>query len=265
VHFTVAAPATVKPGDSFVVDLYAHLARQRPAVMRRVREEYGSRAMGVKSKGPVELARGAVLQVRLDMEGMQVAQPDDTLMWQGEIGNADFAVQAPQDARQGPRQGLLTVRCEGLQIMRIHFCVAVAATTAQPADLPIRVQRHRRAFASYASADRDAVLARVHGMQKAAPDLDVFLDVLSLRSGEDWQKKLWDVIPQNDVFYLFWSASARKSRWVTREWKCALKAKGLQFIDPVPLASPEAAPPPHELSGLHFYDPVLAFMGRSAP
>ena len=56
--------------------------------------------------------------------------------------------------------------------------------------LPVREQRLRTAFASYASQDRDAVLARVQGIQKALPSLDVFLDVASLRSGQRWKEQL---------------------------------------------------------------------------
>lgn len=94
----------------------------------------------------------------------------------------------------------------------------------------------------------------------AAPQLDVFLDVLKLRPGADWQKELWRVIPLSDVFYLFWSRNASNSEWVEKEWRCALESRGLDFIAPVPLMSPEDVPPPPELSGKHFNDWILAFM-----
>ena len=45
-----------------------------------------------------------------------------------------------------------------------------------------------------------------------------------------------------------------------KEWRCALKARGPEFIDPVPLCSPEEAKPPPELTGKHFNDWTLAFM-----
>src|SRR6202030_1216765 len=104
------------------------------------------------------------------------------------------------------------------------------------------------------------VLARIQGMQKVAPELDVFLDVLHLRSGQDWASRLQTEIPARDVFYLFWSSDASRSAWVEREWRCALETRGLDFIDPVPLASPREVPPPAELASKHFNDWVLAFM-----
>jgi len=86
------------------------------------------------------------------------------------------------------------------------------------------------------------------------------MDVLSLRSGENWEERLWDVIPKSDIFYLFWSLNAKQSEWVEKEWRCALRTRGLEFIDPVPLVSPEQVPPPSELSSIHFSDPLLAHM-----
>ncbi len=112
--------------------------------------------------------------------------------------------------------------------------------------------RPTTAFASYASEDRATVLRCIAGLTKAAPHLDVFIDVASIRSGEDWQRKLFSVIATSDIFYLFWSAAASKSEWVEREWRTALAKRGLKFIDPFPLVSPELIPPPQPLSSLHF-------------
>ena len=99
-------------------------------------------------------------------------------------------------------------------------------------------------------------------MQKLLPDLDVFLDIVSIRSGEDWAKRLEHEIAQRDAFYLFWSAAASRSQWVEREWRAALRLKGLEAIDPVPLEPPQKAPPPGELGALHFNEWTLAYRGR---
>ncbi len=99
-------------------------------------------------------------------------------------------------------------------------------------------------------------------MQKANPGLDIFLDVTSLCSGEDWEQKFWETIPRSDIFYLFWSRNAKQSEWVEKEWRCALEKKGIRFIDPCPLETPDLAPPPQELESLHFKDWHLAFMDK---
>jgi hypothetical protein len=147
----------------------------------------------------------------------------------------------------------------GLQIARVPLQILVAAKAAAVAPTTQPLHHIRKAFASYASPDRDEVLGRVQGMQKIVPDLNVRMDVVTLRSGEDWEKKLWQLIPESDVFYLFWSAAAKASPWVEREWRCALRTRGEEFIVPVPLVSPEEVRPPNELSKKHFSDWILAY------
>jgi hypothetical protein len=214
----------------------------------------------MKSKGAVEVARGTVLRVQLAMPGFVIEDAEDFLAWQGTISNATFLVQVPQKMPLGSYPGTVSFYAGGLRIARLHFTAVVGPRETPPAALPAREQRLRSAFASYASPDRDAVLARVQGIQKALPSLDIFLDVASLRSGQRWQEQLHEAVTKRDVFYLFWSQHARNSRWVDWEWRTALATRGIEFIDPVPLASPEEVHPPRELAGLHFSDSWLAFL-----
>jgi hypothetical protein len=103
------------------------------------------------------------------------------------------------------------------------------------------------------------VLARVQGMLKVIPDLDLFVDVLDLRSGDRWEAHIREEISARDMFYLFWSVAASRSPWVDREWRTALELRGLDHIDPVPLQTAVVAPPPAELAALHFNEWTLAF------
>ena len=96
-------------------------------------------------------------------------------------------------------------------------------------------------------------------MKKIAPDLDVFLDALSLRSGDLWEQLLAEEVVSKDIFYLFWSRNAAKSAWVKKEWQHALASRGIDYIDPVPLETPEFAPPPNALRALHFGDAFATF------
>ena len=109
----------------------------------------------------------------------------------------------------------MTVHWEGcFQIARVPLQIQVVPKLDSAAPIAHTLERLHKAFASYASADRDEVLHRIQGMQKMVPDLEVFLDVARLRSGTDWEAELWRVIPAQDVFYLFWSRNARQSPWV---------------------------------------------------
>ena len=120
------------------------------------------------------------------------------------------------------------------------------------------LQRIEHAFASYATLDRAEVLRRVQGIQ--AVGTKVFLDIVDLRSGSGWQDTLYKEIDASDSFFLFWSRNAAQSSWVEREWRYALKRRGLDFINPLPLEDPRTAEPPAELRSTHFNDMLLAFI-----
>lgn len=262
VHFSVTAPPALVGGSVAELSIWAHLDGQRAEVLRRAAEQFAG-GFRVETKGPLRVEQGTVLTVRLRVEGITVRPREDTIAWEGEIGRAAFLLDVPPDARPGAHSALATVHIGGVRVLRLDFTIAVAAAVAETGARPVDVRqsRVRRAFASYAHQDRDAVLARIQGIQKGAPDLDVFLDVLSLRSGDRWQERLRDEILRRDILYLFWSRAASSSTWVEWEWRCALRERGIYFIDPVPLAAPDQVPPPPELGGtLHFNDWVLAFM-----
>jgi hypothetical protein len=200
--------------------------------------------------------------VRLTLGLLVVEDAEDTLEWSGELANSCFRVKVPENAAEGTFSGLATLHVSAEQIAKVPFVIEVGERPAPPGPALPASEKKRRVFVSYASDDRDEVLHRIQGMQKAAPHLEFFLDVLSLRSGQNWEEQLWTLIPTFDIFYLFWSGNARKSEWVEKEWRCALQTRGLDFIDPIPLVSPEEVLPPPELASKHFNDWVLPFLRK---
>jgi WD40 repeat protein len=259
VHFSVISPSQVCQGASFVVDIWAHLGEQREEVIRRAKEALPKVEISVKSKGPINVSRGTILTIRLKIDELVVENCEDTLMWKNEIGNTNYRVTVPKETVLGSKAGMATVHANVL-ITRIYFNIQVGNKTFRSKKIQTKQEEILTAFASYASADRDYVLACIQGIQKFAPKLHVDMDVVTLRSGQYWEKELWKMIPSKDIFYLFWSSNAAKSGWVEKEWRCALKTRGLDFIDPVSLETPEQAPPPPELSSKHFNDWTTSFM-----
>jgi hypothetical protein len=257
VDFTLTAPAVLAAGIPFELFVWAHEPEMLSRVLARAREELRTRDLVARTRGPVRLEQGTILTVRLRILGATIPDPEDTMVWEGESTCVSFVVTLPELTREVRSCGSAHIYANGMQIAKIPFLLTTAAT--QDDMLEASAVPHRSAFASYASDDRDAVLGRIQGIHKVAPELEVFVDVLSLRSGQNWEQELWRVIPGSDIFYLFWSTHARKSEWVEREWRCALRERGIGFIDPIPLQPPEESPPPPELSSLHFNDWTLAF------
>jgi hypothetical protein len=180
--------------------------------------------------------------------------------WRGEIGRTSFIVEVPSNAVARGYPSRASIRVNGCEIARMSFLLHVGPSPSTASEIPSQTDLHRRAFASYASEDRAEVLKRVQGIEKAYKGLDVFVDIINLRSGQHWEQELVKHISDSDIFYLFWCRHAMNSEWVAKEWRSALEEKGDEFIDPVPLEAPDVAPPPVELAAKHFNDPHLAFI-----
>ena len=272
VHFSVTSPSLMARGQEHTIDVWAYFANQRERVIAMAREESAHGKIRVKSKGPAQVVRGTVLMVRLQISGLKVEPREDTILWIGEIGNASFSVSVPPDAPLGQRSGVATIHIGAFRVARVVFEVVIERTVSGGARRAKTqhgvVERHRKAFASYADADRDDVLGRIHGLQKGAPNLDIFFAPADIASGENWKHRLEQEIKTRDVMYLFWSRAASQSKYVEWEWRLGLQEHGVDFIDPVPLVLPDEVPPPPELAEhLHFNDWVLAYMrgaGRAA-
>lgn len=267
VNLSVTAPANLGIGQVHEVRFWAHLEAQTATVVARALAALAvldPRKLLVKTEGPFRVARSTALEITVSIEDVVLLDRSKAIIWTGEIGCATFLVTVPAQCAAGPKPGSASVRVAGTEIAKISFVLLVGSGSTRARRVQTGINRHKTAFASYASEDRDAVLARVQGIQKVAPSLKVFTDVTSLRSGDDWERKLYQMIARADVFYLFWCRHARQSAWVEKEWRCAFQAKGIDFIDPVPLESPDFAPPPPELSKKHFNEPILAYITSSS-
>jgi hypothetical protein len=130
--------------------------------------------------------------------------------------------------------------------------VAQGEDAAAPAQ---RVDRFRRIFASYAHADAQ-VVDRLAAAVGVLGD-EYIIDSRSLRSGEDWERRIEGFIEQADVFQLFWSSNALRSPHVLAECRHALSLDREGFIRPVVWEDPfpqdvEHDLPPAPIRRLHF-------------
>jgi hypothetical protein len=252
VHFSAFAPLVVMPKSRFLLSLWAYLEGQREQML--VRALQADKYLEVGSKGLVQVDRGTVLTIGIDLPGFEVEEATDDIRWEGRMGNASFPITVPMAIDAGTHLGRARILCGGVQIARLSFAIEVGADVGARSALETEVEAIRSIFASYASEDRVAVLHQ-WGRGARAVGVDVFVDVLSLREGQHWEKQILEQIRLRDLFCLFWSEAASKSPWVEKEWKCALSTRGLDYIHPVPLVDPAIVPPPSELgASKHFND-----------
>ena len=261
VHFSVTAPLVMQKGMTYVIDVWAHIESQRMEVQHRARQSLVGKDIMIKTKGPVKVVRGTILTVRLKVDALIIDEPEDTILWEGEIGNANFGIAVPKETQEGIYPGIAIIYADGLlQIAKLKFLLNIGKETAVVKNIVVDEKRYSTAFASYASKDRKEVLSVIQGIQKALPNLEVFTDIMSLRSGQKFEEEIFKRIDTSDIFYLFWSKAARQSKWVDKEWRYAYINRGIDYIDPVPLQTPEIAPPPKELAEhLHFNDRTTVY------
>ncbi len=254
--FCVFAPPAVAPSTEFVLSVWAFL-RERRAQMVELATVAGAAPRGWL--GPLRVERDIELSLVLQLRGFTIEHPVGTMLWDGEIANTSFLIAAPPNLSPRTYPGAVTILQGDVPLGRLLFEIAVETAQSKEATyIEAQFKRITNAFASYASEDRAEVLSRVQGIRAAG--VNVFLDVLSLRAGEDWEKNITTEIDRCDALYLFWSDAARKSRWVDHEWHLALRKRGPEFIWPVPLADPRDVPPPRELASAHFNDAILLLL-----
>lgn len=252
VQFSAFCAESVRRGSPFVLEVFAHSAAQRDEVVRLAAQVSRTHSAGRKSA--IRIEYGTNLTVTVQFPNFTIANCSEIIEWQGEIGNATFVIEVPENAKCGSHVGTAQVIVKGL--VRARFAIevivsdhAIAAESRLRGLMPGVVNS---VFASYSSEDRVEVLRFKHFVESVG--VDVFVDVMNLRSGEDWESRLWVEIPKRDLFCLFWSAASSKSEWVEKEWRAALKAKGCDFIQPIPLADPRSVPPPKPLGDCRHFE-----------
>ncbi len=247
---------SVTPGQSFLLDVWAHIDRT-------TRKLHQNKEWLVKTVGPTYLSRGSRIDVRLSIPDLKIVEKG-SMQWAGIVSNCNFGLSIPEDTKLRDYVGTSKISVAGVEIASVSFLISVKASAQETlADATLTEHRIASAFASYASQDRKKVSLIIQGMRSVLPDLDVFLDVLSLRSGERWRERIEEEIVDREAFFLFWSLAAKQSEVVEWERRTALKFKGLDSIQPVPINSPDEAPPPAELKDLHINDRYLAIRHQS--
>jgi hypothetical protein len=259
VEFGAFCPRLINPNSTFILDIWAYATKDYEAVSKIAKGL--DRELNIARKPGVAVSSGSLMTVQVNVPSLIICDNIDTIVWSGEPVNTSFIVEVPASASFGTHPGTAVIAANGIGIAKLAFLILVSrAEDKEYFDRSTKKRIINTAFASYASEDRVEVLSRVQGMKKIVPALDIFLDVLSLRSGDDWEKQLEKHVPSRDCFYLFWSMGASQSLWVDREWRLALSKRGVDYIDPVPLVDPQIVPPPNELRSLHFGDAYLAYI-----
>jgi len=273
VDCAVFAPAKVNPGEGILIQVFGYPFGKDEEARQQALEFDDQTARRGFTTLEVAPQKGQHIQFHLELHKINVEMPVRNLVWLGRPGSVQYEVTIPGDYSPGSILGSVIISIDGLPVGRIGFKLTVVGDkpSAKPdAQAPIAkgIQKFHKAFVSYSSDDRAAVLARIQLLRPPIHQIEVFQDLLSLTPGERWEQQLYKRIDECDLFLLFWSTKASQSEWVQREWQYALRRQGPSneqppIIFPVIIEGPPPPKPPPELSHLHFNDYLLYFNGAA--
>ncbi len=260
---TAYSPDVVEKDEEFIVAAFASLPEQKSEIetaAQLIDDELVKRAEKFLN---LKVKNGQEIVFVLHIDGCEIDDPTQEIIWQGEIASVEFGVKVLPEFTGSKLLAKLQISINGIPVGNIKFRIKVDADSTQivKQDAPVKATAYKNAFISYASPDRDEVLRRTQML--SATGITFFQDIMQLKPGELWEKSLYKHIDKCDVFYLFWSTSAKNSKWVMEEYKYAqsLQSQGNAIeIIPVPIEGPPAPDPPDELSHLHFNDGFLYFI-----
>lgn len=261
VKFSAVAPKSLTKDSYSIIDVVMY----EEAFRNEVDEIIANADEPVKEtkSGVVAVESGSMVSVVLSSPDIEIDDNIEEQIWQGDYLRFSFAVQVPEDYTKKQILFTAAVCIDNVIATKLKFIANI--NSAGQGKIEVDREDIFSAFVSYASNDRNHVAAIVQGMKRVRPEMDIFFDVDSLRSGDDWEKRIYQEIDNRDVFYLCWSRNARDSKWVDSEWRYALKQKGVESIEPVAIEPPNLCPPPLELSKKHFNDKMLYIIYSDAP
>lgn len=212
--------------------------------------------------GIISLADEAIVKIVLKSPDFELDYVEERA-WKGRYIDFSIPIKLPNDFKQRKVTFQAIVYIDGIIATKLSFVVKCGAFRQQK--ISISREDILSAFISYASQDRSRAAMVVQGIRKARPDMDIFFDVETLRSGEDWENTIHQEIGNRDILYLFWSSFAKQSKWVDNEWRYAYSINGEDGIEPVPLEPAWLCPPPEELKNKHFNDNLLYIINQEVP
>ena len=249
VQYSILAPKRIAKGRSFLLDFYMYEDEFKFVMSEALAEGRGK--LQAKNSGMSLVEEQSEITIRLHSPNIPSIMDEETFAWEKGYHAAQLIGEIPEDYAQSNVILVVDVLVYGLKVTSLKCLVDLMDPKSS---LSVIRDDIKKAFFSYSSKDRNSVLLLKQGMESICPDIECFVDVLSLRSGENWSARIQQKIDESDCFFLVWSENAFKSKEVEKEWSYALAARGIDFIHPLALEpiDQNRCPVPKSLESIHF-------------
>jgi hypothetical protein len=272
IQFSAYYPKEVVPNLWLSLRAYMYRMFAAPQVLDDVRQQLGDDLSDYRhgsDAARADIQSGTLVTATPELPGFQFNPPTLSLLFVEDWHRFDFKLRSATAPAEQAANGRITFTVEGIIVADIPMSIFVSpsATSASPTGssspaLPAAMANataklYQAVFCSYSHKDTQ-IVERVERAYKAL-GLDYLRDITTLKSGQNWNAELLNMIDRADIFQLFWSSSSAQSKYVRQEWEHAVRrAAGREaFIRPVFWEQPMPAVP-QELSAIHFaYQPEL--------
>ena len=263
VFFSAVAPKLFPKGETTELTVVMYEEEYR-SILEEIKDNYGGEVITRRS-GAIEIAKHTKIRITMPSEdvGVHFHNAAEEGFWIGKYLEFCFWVDVPRDYDKTQIHFSAHVYVNDVRLTTLRFLAKCVSDSVQ--QITPRRRDIRTAFVSYAHQDIEEVSLLIQGIKKVRPDLELFMDLENLRSGDHWQEVLKSEMDRRDMLYLCWSTGAMSSEWVNFEWRYMYDRRGIDYIDPIPLESPKECPPPQELEQLHFDDRWLHYRTKKPP
>ena len=258
VNYSLVSEKEIKINSNFTIDFMMYID-EYAHVVDKVIEGYKEPSI---KEGVIPAKTKSEITLRLHSPNLPSLFDEETFIWNGEYNIATLSGFVDKDYQSNNLLLIVDVIINGIKVTAIKTTIDLISPVMGP--LSIFKEDVKRVFFSYSSLDRDVVFDIVNKtVNIIGQGIDFFVDVLKLRAGDDWQKRIYQEIDSSDSFCLIWSFNAYKSKWVKKEWEYALNKKGISSFNPINISPNEKpkVPIPKKLNKIHFanYDALNKF------
>ncbi len=207
VFFSAFTDRSVRGDDYGIVEIAMYEEKYKETILEQIRDEFNA-LFKEKTFHKANVRENQEVTVRLSSREVDIEDDTVTLTWDGDGLLFTFDYYVPEDYRKNRIPFIADVYFDGVPATKLKFYVDVVSDGSEgrskgPGECS-DFQRSdvKRAFMSYASQDRNRVTAILQGIKKARPDMDVFFDVETLRSGQNWENALYAELLDRDILFL---------------------------------------------------------------
>lgn len=221
VYASIFAPAEAENNSHLLIQLYLHLYEETKKIIALAQESQQNTKRRDYIPLQCKLKEGDVVDVQLSIYGRTLLSVEKkSLIWQGSFTKCSFGFYVSDDLNVRDLNCVAILSIKGIPVGEMSFIIKIEDSPKQRYT-EIFARKYKKIFISYAHQDEEKVRFFPEGLKLLG--MDYFFDRHYLQTGDIFPQIIQDYINQADLFVLFWSENASKSKYVEKELAQALE------------------------------------------